>query len=1614
MALKDAMPSVLLENVVSLIHAKVPNSQAKQVEQFATCLYAHMSKDDLNARNDSDLYGAVLSLWNALNKTPKGQTHLRVFNPSQSKHGWQSTHSIIEVIQPDMPFLVDSVGMALNRMGITAHVMLHTPLAIERSAQEVTKVTYLNQSPDSTEHVAVFLIEIDRQSSTADIKALEREIQSVLADVAASVNDWGAMSAKLSETIKELPKRPFPGEKQELEEAISFLTYLNNHHFTLLGYRQYDLKRVEGDVELVPNIASSLGLMNKHHKTQPEQGLLLSSFSDSARKEALDHSLLILTKSSAKSRVHRPAYVDYIGIKRFDKKGNVIGEDRFIGLYASTVYNRSPREIPLLNEKVQRVLDRSGLTPRSHDYKALLNILENLPRDELIQANVDDLAHTAHGVLEMQDRDKLKLFVRKDGFGRFLSCLVYVSKDRYNTKLRQDTQRILAQHFNSKEDVEFTTYFSESTLARTHYIVKVDNNNMDVDVAAIENNLIEAARSWEDKLNTALNNALGEEAGTHLMKRYANAFEQSYKEDVLPSSAVVDMQQLEALDDEHKLGMLFYQPQEAALNDNKVRLKLFHKDEPIHLSDVLPMLENFGLRVINERPYEVTTADGSTFWILDFLMTVKVVNTDNIADSQDRFQTALSQVWQKKLEDDGFNRIILASGLTGREVSVLRAYAKYMRQIDATFSQAYIEETFGRYPQIADLLVKMFIRKFNPKLKTRTLGKFMEQINLRLDEVSSLDDDRIIRRYLDLINATLRTNFYQLDAKGESKSYISFKFMPSLIPEMPRPLPKFEIFVYSPRVEGVHLRYGKVARGGLRWSDRREDFRTEVLGLVKAQQVKNTVIVPVGAKGGFVCKQLPTEGGREAFFTEGQECYRTFIRALLDITDNILNGEIVHPVDVVRHDEDDPYLVVAADKGTATFSDIANSISLEYNFWLGDAFASGGSNGYDHKKMGITAKGGWESVKRHFREVGIDCQTTDFTCLGIGDMAGDVFGNGMLLSKHTKLVAAFNHMHIFIDPNPDAAASYEERARLFALPRSSWEDYNSKLISKGGGVFLRSSKSIPLSAEMKQMLGTEKTSMTPTEMMKELLKMPVDLIWNGGIGTYVKSSRETNAEVGDRANDALRVNGRELRAKIVGEGGNLGCTQLGRIEYAANGGRINTDFVDNVGGVDCSDNEVNIKILLNAMVTEGELTLKQRNRLLGEMTEEVGEIVLQDCKDQTRTISVTQVRGAEQLKEQIRFIQYLEKEGKLDRALEFLPSEEELTERLANGRALTRPELSVLVAYAKMVLKEQLLTPEITEDTLLSQLLIAYFPKKLQELYSARMATHPLRGEIIATSLANELVNDMGLNFVQRMQDETGASVADAAICYTMAREVFGLAELTKSITDLNGIVPAVVQGEMLHQLRRNMRRACRWFLRHRNRSWSIEQTVAFFKPVFEQLKANVHSYLAEEEAAGIQAEINALIKENVPQDVASTVANMSTLFSTLDIAQIAQAEEKTVALVAETYFKLGARVELHWFLEQISAQPVTNHWQALARAAFREELDWQQRALTSVVLRTCSATCNAQSVISLWIETNQALLERWFHMLADFKTSQNHEFAKFSVALRELNLLILHCEGQK
>ncbi|MDP5291960.1 NAD-glutamate dehydrogenase [Oceanimonas sp. CHS3-5] len=1607
MTFNDATTSVLLENVEQLVCEKFSEQTAPLVQTFVGKLYSGMTHDDLHHRNDSDLYGAAINLWNDFETRPDDTPHVQVYNPELSRHGWQSPHTIVELVLRDAPFQVDSIRMALSRMGITAHLMLHQPLHLVRNKQG--RVECILSSKDKARQnraETAFLIEIDRQPDKKKRDQLRDELLSVVEEVALAVDDWQPMVKRLNTVIKELPAQLKQHDKQDAEENLSFLRWVADHNFTLMGYRRYHISAVEGDYELVPDHDTSLGLMRN---IQHSEGLRLSTLTPNAREEALSQNILVLTKTNHKSRVHRPAYIDYIGIKRFDAKGNVVGEDRFIGLYASSIYNTSAMQIPLIGAKLKRIIDASGLEAGSHAYKALLNILETYPRDELIQAREDELLEIGMGVLGMQERDMTRLFVRRDLFGRFFSCMVYVTKDRYNTALREKTQRIFQHYFGSVEEVEFTTYFSEGVLARTHYLIRVQNNTMDINVNEIQSNLIEAARSWDDKLEQSLSASFGEAEGNRLKAKYQQAFPRAYTEDVIPGSAVADIEQLEALSDDNRLGMLFYRAQEQGQDSNRVRLKLYHRAEPIHLSDVLPMLENMGLRVIGETPYEIDCGS-ETFWILDFSMLYPRGPLDLDA-SQQRFQQAFAQIWNSELENDGFNRLVLATRLTGREVSVLRAYARYMRQTGVTFSQAYIEETLSRYPHMACLLFTLFEQRLCPdhKQNAKALQSLHQEMLEELDKVANLDDDRIIRRFMEMIEATLRTNFYQPASDGCDKAYISFKMAPESISDMPLPLPKFEIFVYSPRVEGVHLRWGKVARGGLRWSDRREDFRTEVLGLVKAQQVKNTVIVPVGAKGGFVCKQLP-EGDRVAFLKEGQDCYRLFIRGLLDVTDNIVNGEVIPPKNVVRHDEDDYYLVVAADKGTATFSDIANGISAEYGHWLGDAFASGGSVGYDHKKMGITARGAWESVKRHFRELGTDCQNADFTCVGVGDMGGDVFGNGMLLSKHTRLVGAFNHLHIFIDPEPDAASSYEERQRLFTTPGSSWDDYNRELISEGGGIFARSAKSISLSPQMKKLLGTQKASLTPTEVIRHLLMAEVDLLWNGGIGTYVKSRRETDADVGDRANDAVRINGEDLRARIVGEGGNLGCTQLGRIEYAARGGRINTDFTDNVGGVDCSDNEVNIKILLNKLVAEGELTKKHRDQLLFDMTDKVADIVLTNAYRQSQTISITQHRGAQALKEHQRFMHWLEREGGLDRGLEFLPNDEELAERMAANRGLTRPELAILVAYGKMVLKDMLNIPEITNNDYIARLLPASMPEKLVARFGEALMAHPLRSEIIATRLANIMVNDMGCNFANRMLDETGAGMGDIAISFMIAREVLGMNQLLRDIEALDNKVPAPLQLQMFYQCRRMVRRATRWFLRNRNRNQGLEDTIAQFKPAYDTLSKHLYEVMEDSEVAEHRKEVARLVEQGVPESLAARITHMSTLFSALDLAQISHEHQQDIEGAARVYFHLGAALELHWFLDQINQQAVGNHWQALARASFREDLDFQQRSLTSVVLKNCKEKGECATMLAQWLDEHEQLLNRWRHLLADFKTSGSHEFAQFSVALRELNLLHLNC----
>ncbi|MEZ9710090.1 NAD-glutamate dehydrogenase [Vibrio breoganii] len=1611
---REPLVPVLLEKVYQLIEDKLDPAHQTVVTKLAQHLFSNISHDDLVSRNESDLYGAVVSLWQHMKEKDLDDLSVKVFNPTLSRHGWQSTHTIVEIILPDMSFLVDSIKMTLSRMGLSSHIMLHGPAKLHLKNGKVFDIN--NKTLDG-QLQSVFHIEVDRLSSKSQMDDLQQELESVVRDTHSVVNDWQPMTDALKKVVKQVKglEKVKGIDNKHVEESLEFLNWLGDHNFTLMGYKEYRLVEVNDEQILEPTEDAGLGLFTDQSRVRATK---LSNFSESAREEASKPYILILTKGNRPSRIHRPAYNDYIGIKTFDKQGRVVGEHRFTGLYTSAVYNQSVESIPLVRNKVARILEGSGFLKGSYAFKALHNILETYPRDELLQASEEELLHIGMGVVQMQDRDMIRLFVRKDPFGRFLSCMVYVTKERYNTELRRQTQRIFKRAFNTNQEVEFTTYFSESPLARTHYIVRVEDSNLTFDTKSIEQDLMEASSTWGDRLEQAVVSSLGESRGLPIAKRYMEAFPRSYQEAVLPNAAVADIERLELLNEFNQLGMLFYRPQEELIDSKVVHLKLYHKHSPIHLSDVMPMLENFDLRVIGESPYQVETKNGETYWILDFSMLHKGSNAVDFNKVRDRFQQAFAGVWKGELENDGFNRLILGAGLTGVETTILRAYAKYMRQVGFPFSQHYIGDTLAAHPKLANNLVTLFEKRFLPKNNGDDASqlKVIKQIKDQLEKVESLDDDRIVRRYVEMIRATLRTNYYQQTKDGERKPCLALKLSPKKIPEIPKPVPEFEMFVYSPDVEGVHLRGGKVARGGLRWSDRQEDFRTEVLGLVKAQQVKNTVILPVGAKGGFVCKKQHTLSGRDEIFAEGQRCYRMFISSLLDVADNIVEGNLVPPTNVVRHDEDDSYLVVAADKGTATFSDIANSVSEEYNFWLGDAFASGGSNGYDHKVMGITAKGGWESVKRHFRELGVNCQTTNFTVIGVGDMAGDVFGNGMLLSKHILLQAAFNHLHIFIDPNPDAATSYKERDRLFNTPRTGWDDYDKSLISKGGGVFSRKAKSVTLSLEIKAMLGIEEDALAPNELIKHILMMQVDLLWNGGIGTYVKSSKESHSEVGDRANDSLRVNGNQLRAKVVGEGGNLGLTQLGRIEFALNGGRVNTDFIDNVGGVDSSDNEVNIKILLNGLVQNSDLTLKQRNEILDSMEQDVSEIVLHDAYCQAESISVTEEQGVNGMKEQMRFIHTMEKAGHLDRQLEYIPDDEQLQEREKQGVGLSRPELSVLVAYGKMLLKEQLATDAIANDKYHSRMLVEYFPDRLRRNYSASMDSHPLRSEIIATALANEIVNEMGCNFVTRLQEETGASVVDIANAFAASKELFKFSEVFSKIREHDNRIETSIQYQLMVVIRRTLRRLTRWMLRNRSHNSSVEQLVERFKADVEVIVNKLDQFLVPNEVEQHQSIAQQWIEKGVDKSLANYLARLSSLYCCYDISLAAKECGTTIERTAKLYFYLGDRLSLHWFLDQINNQVVDNNWQALARAAFREDLDWQQRQLTVQVLQ-----CNCgdsplpeEETIENWIVSNRIALQRWENTLNEFKVGNVHEFAKFSVALRELMLLNLNCEATK
>jgi glutamate dehydrogenase len=1605
----STQPDQRLGAIAARVNAHAAATDSALLAALVAQTFSDVDPDDLAARSADEMAGAVLSLWQLGRTRSAGQARVRVLSPTQDADGWSSRHTVIQIVNDDMPFLVDSTSMEINRQGLSAHLTIHPVLAVQRDAQgRLTAVASRREEPEWPRESWMH-IEVDRQGDAASRQRLAEGIERVLADVRAVTADWQPMLAQLASVIDEVERQLPPGANEEQRESLAFLQWLADGHMLLLGYRRHDLVLHEGEdaLKLVPG--SGLGLLRE---TGAEQ--LSPSFArlpQQARALARAPSpLLVVTKANARATIHRPGYVDYVGVKRFDGAGNVVGEHRFLGLFTSTAYSARVSEIPLLRGKITAVAYRAGLAPDSHSGKALTHILETYPRDELFQISDEELHENAMGILRLGERQRLRLFLRRDRFDRFISCLIYVPRENYGTELRMKFQEILMRAF-AGQGTDFDVLLTDAILARVHMTVRTTPGAVPpFDGKAIEADLAAAARRWIDELRDALIDAEGEARGTQLFRRWQRAFPAAFRERTNAVGAVADIRKMETLASGTGTAYALYRPLGAP--GNRLGFKVYRQGGPVVLSASLPMLEKMGLTVLTENPARMSPSGSDSIWVHDFELELAGGPEIDLEPVRPLFEDAFARVFEGQVENDDFNRLVLRASLSAEEIVILRAYAKYMRQIGFALSQSFIESTLAAHPMIARQLVHLFKLRFEPARQDAGAWEAQQHaIEAALEKVSNLSEDRVLRQYVALIRATLRTNYWRTGKSGERRTYLSFKFDPAQIPGLPEPRPMFEIFVYSTRFEGIHLRGGKVARGGLRWSDRPEDFRTEVLGLVKAQMVKNTVIVPVGSKGGFVLKKAPPASEREAYMAEGVACYKDFLRGLLDLTDNLVGGKVVPPPQTVRHDGDDPYLVVAADKGTATFSDYANQVSAEYGHWLGDAFASGGSAGYDHKKMGITARGAWESVKRHFREMGVDTQATDFTVVGIGDMSGDVFGNGMLLSPHIKLVAAFDHRHVFIDPSPDPARSFAERERLFALPRSSWADYNAELISKGGGVWPRSAKSVPLSPEARAVLGIDAQAMTPAELIHAILKAPVDLLYNGGIGTYVKASSESHAQVGDRANDAIRVNGSELRCKVVAEGGNLGCTQLGRIEYALSGcngtgGRINTDAIDNSAGVDTSDHEVNIKILLSLVQADGELTEKQRNALLAEMTDEVAALVLRDNYFQTQALSVTKRRGVQLLEQQQRFIRYLEKQGKLNRAIEYLPSDEEIADRQTKGIGLTQPELAVLLAYSKIWLSDQLIASDLPEDPWIASALERYFPTPLRARYAAVMPRHPLKREIVATHVLNSMINRVGPTFVHRLMEATGAGAPQVVRAYLLTRECFGFVPVWQAIEALDSKVPDAVQGEMLLELGRLTVRATSWFLRSRRLTGPMGATIEAFRPAVEALAQREVARLAVGGGGLSHALTKGWIELGVPNDLAGRVASSAALQAALDIVEIAEAVQQPIERVADVHGALGEKLNLPRLRQLVAKLPSEGYWQGLAKGALLDDLAALQRTLAADAMRA-AATAGEASPLDAWARRNDGALERAQRLLAELAEARNADLAMLSVALRELRNLM-------
>lgn len=1611
----------IIDKVLRSCHGQLPKETSIVFEQFLRIYYDQVPLEELSALSIDQLYGLAWSHWQLMQQRKLKTVKLRVFNPTMEHDGFTVEGTLVQLSIDDMPFIVDSMRMAVTNLGYDVEFMVHTGgLLVERDRRlrikKIQTCTVISQAKQDSATEAPVALYISQLSTQREIDQLRSCLEQVLYDLHLAYDDWPKMCQEMVASAKALRAEKSQLDPQIVEESAQFLEWLLDNHFIFLGCADYQVTRDSGEpiVEYCHN--SALGVF---HENVPLHSIAYSDMTEKARTLAkTNKTLVVVCKSDIKSSIHRDADMDLVIIKQFDQQGNHIAERQFYGLFTSSAYASDPKSIPILRNKLSNVLSSLNVRLQGYAGKDLKHILINLPRDALFECDVDELATLARGILHLQEKRKLRLFVYRSVLGKTLSCLLYMPRDSYHTELLYRMQAKLESYF-SANDSTFSTYFGDSALAQTHYMLHVGaRQDCDLDYKTIEAELSAMSRSWQDDLHIGLAHQYTTEQRNVLWKKYAYAFPAGYREDFSPAIALEDIAMLESLCDESPLDIVFHADEKTP---GLLQLKFFHAHDIIPLSDVLPMFENMGLRVIAEHPYEVSLSNGGIFWINDFK--VQYAYAERIVEPKfgELLKNTMLAVWRGLAENDRLNRLILAAQLTWRQVTVFRAYAHYMKQTNFTYSKQYIEDTLVNYPAIVGMLFNYFDMRFNPETVKynpehtpaalrclEAADRYQQHILRELDQIDSADEDRILRRYLELMNASLRTNFYQDMYQNSEENYLVIKFLSQKITGLPLPLPLYELYVYAPNVEGVHLRCAKVSRGGIRLSDRREDFRNEAHDLaMKAQRAKNGSIVAQGAKGCFVLKLLPKNADQDRIEQESVACYKQFINALLVLTDNIIEDKVVPPQQVVCYDSADSYFVVAADKGTATFSDVANQIAEKNNFWLGDAFASGGSAGYDHKKMGITAKGAWVSAEEHFRNLDLDLVKQSVRVVGIGDMSGDVFGNGMLLSEHIALQAAFNHKHIFIDPNPVLRKSFRERRRLFQLPRSSWDDYDRSILSEGGAIFSRKAKLLKLSQQAMQMLSIEQDELTPDQLIQAILCAPVDMLWNGGVGTFVKASKESHADAGDRANDNLRVNADQLRCKIICEGGNLGITQRGRIQYALQGGLVNADFIDNSGGVACSDLEVLIKIMLKAVIADTSMSLAERNQLLLSMTDEVQQLVLSQNTQQSRAITINTAQAIYYFNLYQRYMDYLVQAECINLEVEKLPSEQELTDRLAAGIGMVRPEVATLYAYSKIDTKQHLLAGDLLHDKFFDRYLVDAFPSILIEKYYSYACTHRLRAEVIATQLTNQMVSEMGLSFVYQMIDETNVSQSEVVRAYVIAENVFHHHKIIQQIESLNYLIPVDLQQSMYIGFSNLIRRSTRWLLRHKPNYTHIAGAIEKFSQPIQQLSERIGKLLRGKAAESYEMEAQKLIDASVPPSLAVTVASVRALYHTWNIVDLAVEQDIDLQRVAKIYFMLVDRLDLFWLREQIDAYPSDTRWSVLAKASFKSDLDTIQQDLTRGVIEFHSKARTIPTRVNAWLDAHAQMIERWRSVVAALRGMDAKDFAVLSVAIRQLQELV-------